>query len=150
MTEQIYLIKKYSNRRLYDTVKSCYITLDELKTLIVNFEPIKIIAAKNKQDITRACMIQIILEQEDSGFPTFTTEILEHIIRFYENPLREQFAVLLNKSLTMFFEQQKSFQSSQAMPGIQDPISLMTKLNNMNVSLWQDFWQNLTKPATES
>ena len=110
MSEPTYLIKKYSNRRLYDTVKSCYITLDELKLLIIKHLPVKIIEAKSKKDITRICLIQIILEQEEAGYPTFTVEILENIIRFYNNPLREQFAVFLNKSLQMFFEQQKAFQ----------------------------------------
>jgi len=144
--QSLYLIKKYANRRLYDTVKSTYITLDELKALITNHMPVKIIEAKTKKDITRLCLIQIILEQEESGYPTFTTEILENIIRFYANPLREQFNVFLNKSLAMFFEQQKTFQ--YAKDAKQDPIALMTKLTTMNVSLWQDFWQGMTTPKT--
>lgn len=144
-----YLIKKYANRRLYDTVQSAYITLDELKTLIIKHMPVKIIDTKSKKDLTRSCLIQIILEQEESGYPTFTTEILENIIRFYGNPLREQFAVFLNKSLTMFFEQQKTFQNSQASDNFKDPISLMSELTTMNMSLWKDFWKNLSKP-TES
>jgi polyhydroxyalkanoate synthesis repressor PhaR len=139
-----YLIKKYSNRRLYDTIKSCYITLDELKTLIIKHMPIKIIEAKTKKDITRICLIQIILEQEESGYPTFTVEILENIIRFYNNPLREQFAVFLNKSLQMFFEQQKAFQQTQNSEQFKDPISLMSELTAMNVSLWKEFWKNLS------
>ena len=146
MSKQQYLIKKYTNRRLYDTVKSCYITLDELKTLIVNHMPIKIIEAKNKKDITRLCLIQIILEQEESGYPTFTMEILESIIRFYGNPLREQFAVFLNKSLQMFFEQQKAFQQTQNPEHFKDPVSLMSELTTMNISLWKEFWKNLSKP----
>lgn len=146
MKEQPYLIKKYANRRLYDTVKSCYITLEELKSLILANLPIKIIEAKNKKDITRLCLIQIILEQEESGYPTFTLEILENIIRFYNNPLREQFTTLLNKSLHIFFEQQKTFQQSQNLNFQQDPIALMSELTAMNVSLWQEFWQHFTKP----
>jgi polyhydroxyalkanoate synthesis repressor PhaR len=146
MAEQSYLIKKYANRRLYDTVKSTYITLDELKSLITQHMPVKILEAKTKKDITRLCLIQIILEQEESGYPTFTIEILENIIRFYGNPLREQFNVFLNKSLHMFFEQQKTFQQAQTTDRLKDPIALMAKLTAMNMSVWQDFWQGVTKP----
>lgn len=147
MSQEPYLIKKYSNRRLYDTVKSCYITLDEIKTLIVEHKPIKIIDARNDKDITRFCLIQIILEQEELGYPTFTIEILESIIRFYSNPLREQFSVFLNKSLQMFFEQQKAFQQTQNAEHFKDPITLMSELTTKNISLWNDFWGNLAKKA---
>lgn len=147
MSTMPYLIKKYPNRRLYDTVKSSYITLDELKFLIINHSPVKIIDSKSEQDITRSCLIQIILEQEESEQTTFTTEILENIIRFYGNPLHKQFAVFLNKSLTMFFEQQKTFQTAQTGTNFKDPISLMSELTTMNLSLWQDFWKNASDPV---
>ena len=149
MSTESYLIKKYPNRRLYDTVKSSYITLDELKFLIINHSPVKIIDSKSGKNITRSCLIQIILEQEESGQTTFTTEILENIIRFYGNPLHKQFAVFLNKSLNMFFEQQKTFQTAQAGNNFKDPISLMSELTTMNLSLWQDFWKNATHPISE-
>ena len=77
------IIKKYSNRRLYDTEVKRYITLVDLKALVVDQVAVKVIDAKTEADLTCATLLQIILEQEESQIPFFTVEVLQNIIRFY-------------------------------------------------------------------
>lgn len=76
------IIKKYPNRRLYDMTTSAYITLEDIKKMVIDHIPIKIIDAKSEEDITNSALLQIILEQEARGFPLLSTEILQNIIRF--------------------------------------------------------------------
>src|ERR1700722_16767433 len=82
------LIRKYSNRRLYDTAGSRHVTLDDLRQLIVSGEKIKVIDDKSGEDLTRSVLLQIISEQEQSGSPVLGAELLEMIIRFYGGPMQ--------------------------------------------------------------
>ena len=82
------IIKKYPNRRLYDTAISSYITLEDVKRLVLEYEKFRVIDAKTKDDITRSILLQIISEEEEQGSPIFTTEVLAHIIRFYGDTLQ--------------------------------------------------------------
>ena len=145
MAKEPYLIKKYPNRRLYDTIKSEYITLEELKQLILDHIKIKVIDTKDDSDITRSCLIQVILEQEESGQPIFSTTTLENVIRFYGNPMQKQFIAFLNKSLDLFYEQQKAFKESPNAEKFKDPFAMMSKLTAMNMALWQEFWKDFNK-----
>ncbi len=97
-----HLIKKYANRRLYDTQKSAYITLEDLKQYVLNFIPFIVIDAKTKQDVTKSSLIQIIFELEATHNPLFTEETLEYIIRFYGNPLQSTFREYLEKVSSLF------------------------------------------------
>ena len=76
MSEQVRLIKKYPNRRLYDTKTSAYITLGDVKELVLKFEPFKVLDAKTGDDLTRSILLQIILEEESGGVPLFSCELL--------------------------------------------------------------------------
>lgn len=97
------IIKKYRNRRLYDTQTSIYITLNDLTTYINENIPFKVIDAKTKADITRLCLIQIILEHEENeGSPIFSQTVLEQMIRFYNNPVKKMFQVYIEQSMSMF------------------------------------------------
>src|SRR5690606_13541044 len=77
------IIKKYPNRRLYDTDTSSYITLAEVKALVMDNEPFVVRDAKSNDDLTRSILLQIILEEETAGVPIFTEQVLANIIRFY-------------------------------------------------------------------
>src|ERR1700688_3720345 len=82
------LIRKYSNRRLYDTVGSRHVTLDDLRQLVVSGEKIKVIDDKSGEDLTRSVLLQIIAEQEQDGSPVLGAELLEMIIHFYGRPIK--------------------------------------------------------------
>lgn len=145
------LIKKYANRRLYDTEQSIYITLENLKQLIIDGISVKIIEAKSKQDVTRSCLIQIILEQEDSGIAVFSVEALENIIRFYGNPMQQQLILFFNEALNNFFKQQHNLQQAFTAKSPEQMLALMTSLTATNMAKWQDFMQNfLSRPPTKN
>ncbi|MCM2131015.1 polyhydroxyalkanoate synthesis repressor PhaR [Larsenimonas rhizosphaerae] len=82
------LIKKYQNRRLYDTTASSYITLSQVKSLILAHEDITVIDAKSGSDITRSILLQIILEEESAGEPLFNSDMLQSLIRFYGHAMQ--------------------------------------------------------------
>ena len=82
------LIKKYPNRRLYDTRTSTYITLADVKQLVLGNEEFQVVDAKSGDDLTRAVLLQIILEEEAGGAPIFTEAALANIIRFYGHAMQ--------------------------------------------------------------
>ncbi len=110
------IIKKYPNRRLYDTRTSSYITLTEVKRLVMDREPFEVRDAKTGEDITRSILLQIILEEEASGSPMFTAPVLESLIRFYGNAMQGLLGGYLENNIqslldvqTRFAEQSKGF-----------------------------------------
>ena len=82
------VIKKYPNRRLYDTDTSTYITMSEVRQLVMDCEPFVVFDAKSGEDLTRSILLQIILEQEANGSPMFTAPVLSNIIRFYGHTMQ--------------------------------------------------------------
>jgi len=103
-------IKKYPNRRLYDTEVSRYITVSDLRQLIVDGEEFGVVDVASGDDITRSVLLQIINEQENGGQPLFTTEILTNLIRFYGGTTQKMFTDYLDRSLSLFVEQQQAYQ----------------------------------------
>ncbi|MEO8738462.1 MAG: polyhydroxyalkanoate synthesis repressor PhaR [Casimicrobiaceae bacterium] len=88
MSKPLRVIKKYPNRRLYDTANSGYITLADVKRMVLEFIDFQVIDAKTGDDLTRAVLLQIILEEESAGLPMFSSEMLSQMIRFYGNALQ--------------------------------------------------------------
>ena len=86
--ESCRLIKKYPNRRLYDTKTSSYITLQEVKAMVIEAETIKVVDAKTEEDLTRSIFLQIILEEEAGGLPLFSEAALANMIRFYGHAMQ--------------------------------------------------------------
>ena len=82
------VIKKYPNRRLYDTETSSYITLAEVKDLVMDSEAFVVRDAKTNEDLTRSILLQIILEEEAGGAPMFTEAVLANVIRFYGHAMQ--------------------------------------------------------------
>ncbi len=118
------VIKKYPNRRLYDTDSSAYITLAEVKHLVVQARPFVVRDAKTNEDLTRSILLQIILEEESGGVPMFSEAVLANIIRFYGNTMQGFMGSYLEKNVQTFTdmqtkmtEQGKAF-ASMAAPGL--------------------------------
>ena len=108
--DQLRLIKKYPNRRLYDTETSAYITLAEVKALVLEYKEFQVQDAKTGQDLTRAILLQIILEEESGGVPMFSTDMLANIIRYYGHAMQGLMGSYLERSIVTFHEAQKRFQ----------------------------------------
>ncbi|MFM1858723.1 MAG: polyhydroxyalkanoate synthesis repressor PhaR [Burkholderiaceae bacterium] len=113
--EQQRLIKKYPNRRLYDTRTSTYITLADVKELVLSHEDFQVVDAKSGTDLTRSILLQIILEEESSGAPIFSAQVLSNVIRFYGNAMQGMMGSYLEKNIQAFSEiQSKMQEQSQA------------------------------------
>jgi len=106
----IRIIKKYPNRRLYDTETSAYITLAEVKELVLGYKEFQVQDAKTGEDLTRAILLQIILEEESGGVPMFSTDMLANIIRYYGHAMQGLMGSYLERSIITFHEAQKRFQ----------------------------------------
>jgi polyhydroxyalkanoate synthesis repressor PhaR len=100
------VIKKYPNRRLYDTDTSAYITLSEVKQLVMASEGFVVRDAKTGEDLTRSILLQIILEEEANGSPMFTPEVLSNVIRFYGHAMQGFMGGFLEKSMQTMVEMQ--------------------------------------------
>ncbi len=100
------IIKKYPNRRLYDTDTSSYITLSEIKQLVMESEPCMVIDAKTGEDLTRSILLQIILEEEANGTPMFTAPVLANIIRFYGHTMQGMMGGYLEKNMQALMDMQ--------------------------------------------
>jgi len=104
------IIKKYPNRRLYDTETSTYITLAEVKDLVLGYKEFQVQDAKTGEDLTRSILLQIILEEESGGVPMFSTPMLANIIRYYGHAMQGLMGSYLERSISTFHEAQKRFQ----------------------------------------
>jgi polyhydroxyalkanoate synthesis repressor PhaR len=144
------VIKKYPNRRLYDTAISSYITLEDVKHLVLERAEFHVIDARTNTDITRGILLQIISEQEEQGSPIFTTDVLAHIIRFYGDTLQGMMGNYLEKSLQAFVDQQHLFREQMRTLIGQNPLAMMTELVEHNLSLWKSVSERLQKPYTPS
>jgi polyhydroxyalkanoate synthesis repressor PhaR len=100
------VLTKYPNRRLYDTRTSSYITLAEVKHMVLDAEPFEVRDAKTGDDLTRSILLQIILEEETGGVPIFSTQMLAQLIRFYGHAMQGVMGAYLEKNLQTFVELQ--------------------------------------------
>ena len=139
----IRIIKKYPNRRLYDTEISSYITIEDVRQLIVDGESFEVRDAKTGEDLTRQVLLQIITEHEQDGQPMLSTQLLSQLIRFYGDSLQGFMGNYLERSMQGFLEQQQQFR--QQMGGLigQTPWTMLNQLTERNMELWKDFQRNL-------
>lgn len=137
------VIKKYPNRRLYDTEISSYITIEDVRQLIVDGETLEVRDAKTGEDLTRQVLLQIITEHEQEGQPMLSTQLLSQLIRFYGDSLQGFMGNYLERSMQLFLEQQQQFR--QQMGGMlgRTPWTMLNQLTERNMELWKDFQQNL-------
>ena len=141
MSEQPRLIKKYPNRRLYDTKTSAYITLGDVKELVLRFEPFKVVDAKSTEDLTRAILLQIILEEETGGVPLFSTDLLAQMIRFYGNAMQSMLGKYLETNIKAFVDFQHKLQEQSR--------SMYGENHQVQADLWAQF-MNFQGPAMQS
>lgn len=104
------MIKKYPNRRLYDTATSSYITLTDVKALVLQHVDFKVVDAKTGEDLTRSILLQIILEEESGGMPMFSSDMLSQIIRFYGHAMQGMMGNYLEKNIHTFIDMQHRLQ----------------------------------------
>jgi polyhydroxyalkanoate synthesis repressor PhaR len=109
-------LKKYPNRRLYDTQTSSYITLADVKRMVLEGIEFEVHDAKTHEDLTRSILLQIILEEESGGVPMFSTTSLAQIIRFYGGAMQGVMGGLLERQMQAFTDMQSRF--SEQTPGI--------------------------------
>ncbi|KAF1691245.1 polyhydroxyalkanoate synthesis repressor PhaR [Pseudoxanthomonas koreensis] len=141
------IIKKYPNRRLYDTEISSYITIEDVRQLILDGESFEVRDAKSGEDLTRSVLLQIIAEQEQDGEPMLSTQLLSQIIRFYGDSLQGFMGNYLERSMTAFLEQQQTFRQQMGNLLGQTPWAAMNQLTERNLELWQEFQRGLAGGA---
>ena len=93
------VIKKYPNRRLYDTETSAYITLAEVKQFVLSQETFVVQDARSGEDLTRSILLQVILEEETGGVPMFSSDMLANIIRYYGHSMQGLMGSYLERSI---------------------------------------------------
>ena len=142
------VIKKYPNRRLYDTEISSYITLEDVRHLVMEHVDFRVHEAKSKRDITRSILLQIILEREEGGEPIFSEPVLQEIIRFYGDSLQGMMTSYLEKSLKLFVEQQDKWRGSMSNVMVGDPLSIMRDVAEQNLSMWKEMQESFLSGAT--
>ncbi len=144
MENQVRLIKKYPNRRLYDTKTSSYITLVDVKQMVLKQEEFQAVDAKTGEDLTRQILLQIILEEESSGSPMFTSDALSQMIRTYGNAMQGMMGGYLEKNINAFQEMQKSLQEQSNKlygDGAKVPTEMWTQFMSMQGPAMQGLMQ---------
>ena len=140
MNKSIRAIKKYPNRRLYDTANSGYITLADVKQMVLEHIDFQVIDAKSGDDLTRSILLQIILEEESAGLPMFSSEMLAQMIRFYGNALQGIMGNYMEQNVKAFLVIQNKLQD-QAKQVYGDKMMLTP-------DLWKQFLQ-MQAPAMQ-
>ena len=142
------LIKKYPNRRLYDTETSSYITLSDVKQLVLDNENFKVVDAKSGEELTRSILLQIILEEESGGVPMFSSEMLAQIIRFYGHAMQGMMGAYLEKNLQAFNEiQERLTEQSKSLYGAQFGPEAWTQFMNMQAPMLQTMMNNYVEQS---
>jgi len=139
------VIKKYPNRRLYDTEESRYITLADVKELVMNKVDFEVIDKKSGEDITRTILLQVISDQEQQGDAMMSEDFLSQIIRAYGSVVPDFVTRYLEQSMTLFMQQQKHLRGQlQSVVGT-DPLSAMAELTQQNLAKMQSLQEDLLK-----
>jgi polyhydroxyalkanoate synthesis repressor PhaR len=129
------VIRKYANRRLYDSTASRHVTLDDIRKLIGAGQKVQVVDDRSGADLTRAVMLQIISEQEQFGAPVLSVQLLEGIIRFYGNPVQEMLSRYLEQGLGTVIRQQQVVQAEMAKV-LETPLAPLSELARQNMELW--------------
>lgn len=136
-------IKKYPNRRLYDTQTSTYVTLAEIKKLVMAASPVVVLDAKTGEDLTRSILLQIILEEESAGVPMFSEAVLSNIIRFYGHAMQGHMGSYLENHVQSFMDwQSKLGESSPALSP-----EVWAQFMQWQTPLMQNMFSGLANPS---
>jgi polyhydroxyalkanoate synthesis repressor PhaR len=142
------VIKKYPNRRLYDTQTSSYITLSEVKDMVMACETFLVVDAKTGEDLTRSILLQIILEEETAGVPMFSTQALAQIIRFYGHTMQGLMGSYLEKNIQSFIDMQSRLTENSVI-GLQNPLmqNFMGGYMEQSRNLFTQMQEQMSKQA---
>ncbi len=134
------VIRKYANRRLYDTQQSRYVTLEDLRCLIIEEAPFRVEDAKSGEDLTRTILLSIIIEQEqaDSEAEVFSNDLLAQLIRVYDMTSPLPLSRYLEQGTQLMLEQQKRLQSQWKQAMRNTPLEFMRELAEENMRFWQN------------
>jgi polyhydroxyalkanoate synthesis repressor PhaR len=148
------IIKKYPNRRLYDTEESRYITLTDIKRLVVEKVDFVVVEKKTGKDITRSIMLQVISEQEQSGEPIMSRDFLSQIIRSYGSAMQGMVGGYLDQSLRLFMGQQQQLRDRvKEVVGV-DPVGMVAGIAQKNYQRWkalqEEIFRNFASSRHES
>ncbi|MGH1543850.1 MAG: polyhydroxyalkanoate synthesis repressor PhaR [Arenicella sp.] len=133
----IRIIKKYPNRRVYDTHDSKYIKVSDIRDMVVTGIKFKVIDSQSKEDVTRSVLLQIIIEQESETNPLFTSDNLENFIRYYSKNQGQVFSEFMDQSLAFFNYQQEQFNTGVQEMLKQNPVSMFAEFHQKNTEMWQ-------------
>jgi len=142
------VIKKYPNRRLYDTVESRYITLADVRKLVMDKIEFVVIDKTTQEDITRSILLQVIAEQEHAGEPLMSQDFLAQIIRSYGSTMQTMIGSYLEQSLKLFTAQQQNLRDFVKDSRESDPISAMANLTQKNYQRWRAIQDDIFKALT--
>lgn len=141
------VLKKYPNRRLYDTQESSYVTLDDVKSLVLKHEEFQVVDSKSGKDITRSILMQIISEQEASdGSPIFSNRMLQQLIRFYGDSLQGVMGEYLEKSIGLFMDQQDILRNQLQNVINANPLKQISSFAEKNLPIIK----SISKPKTSN
>ena len=130
-------IKKYPNRRLYDTEASRHINKDDVRKLIASGKDVRIVEDGNGDDITRSVLLQLVAEQELGGQPVLSDQMLTQFIRFYDHPLQGVLGSYLQQSFESFLQQQSTLQEQMQEMMRSGPFAVMKDVARQNMEAWQ-------------
>jgi polyhydroxyalkanoate synthesis repressor PhaR len=128
------LIRKYPNRRLYDTARKRFVNLGDVHRMLLEGETIRVVEAESGEDVTRAVLLQIIVERETGAERLLSNELLESIVRFYGGMMQEMMARYLDESVNFFVRRQREWPASVQQFVENNP---MTALLRQNLESWQ-------------
>lgn len=141
------VIKRYPNRRLYDTVESRYVTLADIRRLVLDRVDFTVVEQRTGQDITRAMLLQVIAEQEHDGEPLMSTDFLAQLIRAYGGAMQAFVGSYLEQSLKLFMAQQHQIRDRmRSMVGI-DAVGAVTSLAERNLAQWKALQEGVLKTS---
>ncbi|MCG7530634.1 polyhydroxyalkanoate synthesis repressor PhaR [Psychrobium sp. MM17-31] len=131
-------IKKYPNRRLYDTSTSQYVNLDYIHQLVMNHTEFEIVSSKDGSNLTKTVLLQIISESETNDNQSLLTDaLLKQLIRFYDSDMQVFVRQYLEQSMARFLEQQESMQGMMKNLVDASPMNMFTKMMEQNAAMWQ-------------
>ena len=143
-------IKKYPNRRLYDTEESRYITLADIRRLVLEKVDLVVIDKKTGEDITRSILLQVISEQEQSGDPIMSRDFLSHVIQSYGGAMQGFVGSYLDQSIKMFMNQQQQVRDRvKSVVGL-DPVGVVTDIAQKNFQRWRSVQEEIFKTISLS
>ena len=143
-------IKKYPNRRLYDTEESRYITLADVRRLVVEKRDFVVIDKKSGNDITRSILLQVISEQEQSGDPIMSRDFLSHVIRSYGGAMQGFVGSYLEQSLKLFMSQQQQLRDKvKGVVGV-DPVGVVASITQKNYARWKSVQEDIFRTLTRA